>query len=188
MPNQSTPNRPAPPCPKCGGLRTTFWNKTGARAGQHQYRCAPCKSKADAASHQKHRGQRNQRNREYYASTRERWQEYWRQRYAENPEPVRARALRHYYEHREEAIKRAKRWEARNPERAHMGDQARYAVAKAIRHGVLARPAICEQCGISGKAIEGAHHDYSRPLDVRWLCKSCHSVWDHADPKTLVRE
>lgn len=57
------------------------------------------------------------------------------------------------------------------------------AVAKAIRAGLLVRPMVCTQCGNQGK-IEAAHHDYSRPLDVRWLCKSCHTRWDRAVPKT----
>ena len=52
-------------------------------------------------------------------------------------------------------------------------------VAKAIYRGKLI-PAPCESCGFSGRAKDGrnlvhAHHeDYSKPLEVKWLCKSCH--------------
>jgi hypothetical protein len=31
--------------------------------------------------------------------------------------------------------------------------------------------------------LEAAHHDYSRPLEVRWLCPPCHRAWDSAQPK-----
>jgi hypothetical protein len=49
--------------------------------------------------------------------------------------------------------------------------------------GNLVRPTTCEQCGASGCRIEATHYDYSRPLDVRWLCVSCHRRWDREDPK-----
>lgn len=58
-----------------------------------------------------------------------------------------------------------------------------------IETGRMIRPLKCEECGCSGRKIEAAHHDYSRPLDVRWLCKSCHVKWDRKDPKGgTVRE
>lgn len=51
--------------------------------------------------------------------------------------------------------------------------RARYAVAKAIRQGTLTSMP-CEVCG---EAATHAHHDdYSKPLDVRWLCLQHH--WD----------
>lgn len=53
----------------------------------------------------------------------------------------------------------------------------------AVKMGRVSRGRACEECGLSGVAIEGAHWDYSRPLDVRWLCRRCHRLWDHASPK-----
>lgn len=49
---------------------------------------------------------------------------------------------------------------------------ARKITACAIRVGWL-RPQPCEVCG-RRRSIHGHHVDYSRPLDVRWLCKWCH--------------
>lgn len=55
-------------------------------------------------------------------------------------------------------------------------------VAYAIKTGKMTRPTKCEECSGDGQ-IEAAHHDYSKPLDVLWLCTSCHRKWDHDNPK-----
>jgi hypothetical protein len=55
-----------------------------------------------------------------------------------------------------------------------------------VQAGNINRPTKCEQCGSESKKIEGAHKDYNRPLDVRWLCRSCHIRWDKADPKNAT--
>lgn len=49
-------------------------------------------------------------------------------------------------------------------------------VAKAIKLGELVRPETCENCGLTqyGAPINAHHDDYSKPLEVRWLCVSCH--------------
>mgnify|MGYP001611599223 CR=1 FL=1 len=49
----------------------------------------------------------------------------------------------------------------------------RIAVAKAIQDGVLVREP-CEVCG--NPKVDGHHDDYSKPLDVRWLCRSHHRL------------
>jgi len=47
-------------------------------------------------------------------------------------------------------------------------------VAYAVKMGDLTRGA-CEVCG--ELKAHGHHDDYSKPLDVRWLCSQCHSDW-----------
>lgn len=46
-------------------------------------------------------------------------------------------------------------------------------VRKAVNSGKLIRPKECSLCGRVGY-ITGHHHDYTKPLDVRWLCVPCH--------------
>lgn len=72
-----------------------------------------------------------------------------------------------------------KRWCARAPQHVRNAGEA---VRRAIRSGRLIRPGTCEECGIAG-AIEAAHSDYTKPLDVRWLCQPCHRAWDSREPK-----
>jgi ribosomal protein S27AE len=46
-----------------------------------------------------------------------------------------------------------------------------FLVAEAIRKGVLIRKS-CERCGAA--KTDAHHEDYSKPLDVIWLCRKCH--------------
>jgi hypothetical protein len=46
----------------------------------------------------------------------------------------------------------------------------------AIRDGKLVRPTNCSECNSTHK-IEGHHDDYTQPLEVRWLCETCHKKW-----------
>jgi hypothetical protein len=58
---------------------------------------------------------------------------------------------------------------------------ARNAVSNAIRDGRLVRGA-CSKCG-SEERVQGHHYDYSKPLDVEWLCFKCHR--EHAHEQTV---
>jgi len=53
--------------------------------------------------------------------------------------------------------------------------RAHAAVAMAISSGKLVRPDVCSRCGKAGR-IEGHHEDYSKPLEVVWLCARCHKA------------
>lgn len=51
----------------------------------------------------------------------------------------------------------------------------------ALTSGRIVRPNQCERCGQNpgtgrdGRSLLHAHHhDYSKPLDVEWLCVKCH--------------
>lgn len=48
------------------------------------------------------------------------------------------------------------------------------AVQKAVRSGELIRPRHCEFC--NAKAMEAHHDDYSKPLEVHWLCIKHHRM------------
>lgn len=55
------------------------------------------------------------------------------------------------------------------PDRVRARRQAQYAV----RTGRLVRPDECSRCGVACTP-QASHDDYTRPLDVEWLCVRCH--------------
>lgn len=67
------------------------------------------------------------------------------------------------------------RFRARNPLKAAAHD----AVRAAIQSGRLVRPKACERCGATPlRPLDSHHHDYSKPLDVEFVCRRCHRVAD----------
>lgn len=52
-------------------------------------------------------------------------------------------------------------------------NNARHALHRAVRDGLVVVPDRCAHCAKVGP-VEGHHNDYSRPLEVSWLCRGCH--------------
>jgi hypothetical protein len=90
-----------------------------------------------------------------------------------NPERV---AGRSEYAKTDEAVlcrkKARKKWVQNNA----IKYAASVIVNNAVRDGRLEKKHACEVCGSAGK-IHGHHDDYTKPLDVRWLCPQCHLDW-----------
>lgn len=74
-----------------------------------------------------------------------------------------------YYEtHKKEIFKKAKIAYRKNPKK-HI---ARQLLLRAIRLGKIKRLP-CQKCGKTIK-IEAHHEDYTKPYDVKWLCRPHH--------------
>lgn len=97
------------------------------------------------------------------------WQRRWRQNSGDDP----------HLRQRKNASNR--KWSARNKHKR----RAHKIVELAIIRGDLARPETCQQCGAAGN-IQASHTDYSRPLDVEWLCQFCHFQKDAALRKSAI--
>lgn len=70
-------------------------------------------------------------------------------------------------------------WEQRNEHKR----KAHFAVANALRDGKIEKL----PCMICGKSPAQAHHDdYSKPLDVRWLCVTHHNE-HHNEVRKAIR-
>jgi hypothetical protein len=66
-----------------------------------------------------------------------------------------------------------KKWRPEYRRRTIAKCNARDKARNAIRTGVLVR-GLCVDCGSSSN-IHAHHEDYSKPLEVIWLCRTCHN-------------
>ena len=64
-----------------------------------------------------------------------------------------------------------KSWDKRNPKKRSASTEAYKAL---LRGDLIKKP--CEVCGTDEK-IHAHHCDYSKPLDVMWLCQTHHLEW-----------
>lgn len=142
------------------------YTRKGKRAGEIAYACLACQKSYKDKNTQKVRA-----TAKVYRST--------------HADQRRQNFVRWRQNNRERSNELSHGWAQRNPERMALSRKVAQVVYRATRDGRLTRPEQCEQCGNNGR-IEAAHTDYSRPLDVRWLCVSCHRKWDAQQPKTLV--
>lgn len=93
--------------------------------------------------------------------------------YATHKEDKAERNRKYWIENKERVLayqrgKKIDRWR-RYPEK----NKARHAVRDAIASGRLVKGA-CAVCGETEK-VNGHHEDYSKPLDVVWLCTAHHA-------------
>jgi Bacillus phage endonuclease len=58
-------------------------------------------------------------------------------------------------------------------------EKARQKLTRAIERGHLVRPEHCSKCRRKSR-VQGHHTDYSKPLEIVWLCRSCHRA-EHAE-------
>jgi hypothetical protein len=66
---------------------------------------------------------------------------------------------------------REKRLEFPERQRAYMQ------IRNAVRRGDIIKPEVCSICGRIAR-IQAHHDDYNKPLDVKWVCASCHKLID----------
>jgi len=86
----------------------------------------------------------------------------------------------------EKQKKYQRRYEENHPERM----AARRALSNAVVRGAVKKPSRCDTCGKrkNVRDIHGHHTDYSKPLDVMWLCARCHTDQHRKERSWLSRE
>ena len=140
-------------CPKCGEEKanTEFTRNKSRQDGLHPY-CKVCKRAEYKAYHAAHPEVAKARDERWREANRERSREKTRRYKAAHPEQVRS----------------DRKKQIGTPQ-----THARKRLQYAVKAGHMERPGTCSDCGNPGE-VHGHHADYSRPLDVEWLCSGCH--------------
>jgi hypothetical protein len=100
--------------------------------------------------------------------------EYDRRRYWEDParmEYSKKQRKEWYTNNKEKSFNNAKKYIKQNPEKR----KAHHMVSNAIRSGKLLK----QPCKICGEKAHAHHEDYSKPLEVQWLCPTHHMRHHH---------
>ena len=146
-------------CSGCGktlpATREFFHKKSASPDGCYP-RCKPCSTEAGREWREANPEQAKEANRKWCEANRERKAENNRKWREENPE---------------RKAENNRKWRKANPEKI----RAQTTVENALKANRLTKPTQCEDCG-RGARLHGHHSDYTRPLEVNWLCPLCHSA------------
>jgi len=134
-------------------------------------RCSCCKEAKLLSDFYKNAAQRDG----HYSYCKSCWRVKVSQWHEDNPE-----AYERILAKRSRKPRASTSWGRRNPEKK----RAQWAVFYAVKTGRLIKPDECSRCGRTGR-IEGHHFDYSRPLDVEWLCTRCHGRVTYATKESF---
>lgn len=130
----------------------------------------------------------------YREINRESLRNYKRAYGKKNEEKIALQVHKNYLKNKEKFLQTSKRWRADNPDKYRksyiksmkkhsLKTPARKILAYNIEMGRLIVPKICEHCSRE-KKLDGHHTDYSKPLEVTWLCKECHG-YEHRRFKSI---
>jgi hypothetical protein len=118
-----------------------------------------------------HTAQIRERKHRWYLKHRERVEEKARIWHLAHP-GAHAESVRKWQKsHPKKLYEIAQAWRGRNRVklRAHSIKQ------RALESGLLVCPTGCQNCGSSVVRLDAHHPDYSKPIEVTWLCRKCHT-------------
>lgn len=87
--------------------------------------------------------------------------------------PVMNNSKRYRLKHADRIKADAALWRARSAHKR----KAHRVLARAVKNKHIIKPDACNRCCKPGQ-LNAHHSDYSKPLDVIWVCRSCHA-WIH---------
>ncbi|MHA1409237.1 MAG: hypothetical protein ACTSQY_02755 [Candidatus Odinarchaeia archaeon] len=162
-------------CPSCENiypLTSQYWHKNKSRGDGFASECKKCKLAYLKRYAQTPRGKANKRK--------------WDATYLSTPNGRRVHTQSRKVYSKTDKGKEVNRigalnYSEKNPEKR----KAHQILNNAIRDGKIERPDTCEKCG-KKKPVEAHHEDYSKPLDVDFWCKDCHTAY-HVGQRRLAR-
>lgn len=146
--------------------------------------------------------------REYLRQWREKNKDHLAEYRRKNEEHIRAVRKVYYEEHKDELNRNHREYVRENKEKENARSRqynkkhrvaireyerryrketnyAKDKVRDAIKSGKLIKKS-CEVCG--NEKVQAHHDDYNKPLEIRWLCRRCHSEWHRKNSPIRYRE
>ena len=102
---------------------------------------------------------------EYTKRYKEKLREYHKEYYEKHQEEIKEQSKEYRRENKEEQREYFKKWNKENPEKIKA-----QRLAQKIK---IPKNQLCEICG-SKENLDKHHEDYSKPLEVMFLCRKCH--------------
>ena len=158
-------------CKVCGEVKpiTDYYK----HAGYYDTKCKECAKAYSRQYQREHREERIAYSRKYYAEHRADSLAHSKKWVEENREKHREHCRKSNLLHASERAEYTKQYRKNNPDKYKATSRINHLVEK----GKLAKPMACEVCGKVGR-VEAHHANYSKPLDVIWVCKKCHYKLD----------
>lgn len=145
-------------------------------------RCKPCVAEYKHEHYLKHKQRYKDRAKKWAEDNPERSRET-RKEYYERTKGARKGRRQEYLSRPEVRARIAERFrEYRKDDDFLFKEKARGVLNKRVKTGKIEKPSACQVCGKSGY-VEAHHHDYTRPLDVVWVCKQCHEDIHHSNER-----
>ena len=160
-------------CIKCGEEKELYlFYKHSQMKDGHLNKCIECCKAESKINGQSERAKRYNRNRPNKSERNEKNKKRMRELKINNPEK--------YYELKDKA---RKNYRKKNPDKY----KAVNILNENIRKGILVIPDNCFFCNRKIEQLEAHHPDYSKPLEVVWLCSECHHKL-HRNMRILKRK
>ena len=139
-------------------------------------RCCICKVEKELNEFNKCKSSKDGRQnkckiclKQWYQLNKEKKKQYQKEYWHLNRENIKNYQQDYSQLNREKMRDKGNQYYRRNPEK----HKARSMLNYAVRSGKIHKPLYCSCCD-SDKHLEAHHTDYSKPLEVTWLCRTCH--------------
>jgi hypothetical protein len=149
--------------------------------GKYHSSCRECKNKRNKELYNDklRKARKDKKTPEYHREKRKNY-------LAKNREKVAEQRRNLYHRNRDRELERQVKWREGNPDKWKNSYKlskekyiekykARKFLNYAIEYKLITKPNLCERCGIE-ENLDGHHEDYSKPLEVLWVCKKCHGL------------
>lgn len=144
----------------------------------HYSRCKTCTRELEKTWRQNNQDKKRAIRAIYRENNRDKIREMDRQYYIDNHEKYleKARIAQSKYFRTEKGKQKYQMQGELVRKRFPEKSRARSLLSNALCDGKLMKPSKCSLCGSEEYAIDGHHPDYSKPLEVIWVCKPCHGI------------